>query len=121
MQSVSKIFSNTSLKRRYYHTCYFPQLKEDFPNIVKRIREYFEKDLKELIPFESYIIDFAVLEDRIMVIELNPFSIATDPALFSWKEDKEILESGPFCQRITEKPLAISKGVEMAIQELLQE
>jgi len=88
---------------------------------VERCRKFFEVHLKKTIPLESYIIDFGVLDDgRIMVIELNPFSIATDPALFSWKEEKETLEKGPFISRKTEKPLAVTKGVEMAIHDLLQ-
>jgi len=104
---------------QYYHTCYFSHLKEEFPLAVERIKEYFNKKLVDVIPLESYIIDFGLLQDRTIVIELNPFSVATDPTLFSWKEDITILEQGPFTTRKTLQPLPITKGVEAAIQDLL--
>ena len=56
----------------------------------------------------GYIVDFAVCGDnleRILIIELNPFIESTDAALFSWKEERDKLENGPFEFRIrNEKP-----------------
>jgi len=44
-----------------------------------------------------------------------------DPAIFSWKNDIQILEQGPFIFKVTEAPLPVTKGVEIAIKELLSE
>jgi len=72
------------------------------------------------VPLKSYIIDFAILPSgEILVIELNPFGISTDSNLFSWIEDKKILEDGPFTARLTMAPFEVTSGVEMAIQQLL--
>ncbi|KAH3721802.1 hypothetical protein DPMN_064749 [Dreissena polymorpha] len=53
------------------------------------------------------IIDFAVCEDgeRLWVIEVNPFLETTDGALFSWQQERPLLEgSQGFVFRITERP-----------------
>lgn len=106
---------------QYYHVCFFPGLQKEFKELTERIQGFFDREIKDLLPLSSYIIDFGVLADRIMVIELNPFSIATNPVLFSWKQDRVLLENGPFTAKmLLEKP-EMSKGVEIAIQALLDE
>eukprot|EP01125_Pyxidicula_operculata_P018681 TRINITY_DN6657_c0_g1_i1.p1 TRINITY_DN6657_c0_g1~~TRINITY_DN6657_c0_g1_i1.p1 ORF type:complete len:351 (+),score=85.82 TRINITY_DN6657_c0_g1_i1:88-1140(+) len=116
---------------QYYHTIYFPELKPLWDRNIHLIKEYFTQKLTNLIPLNSYIIDFAIIENQqhspdddepsILVIELNPFSIATDSNLFSWKEDMDVLRNGPFTSRMTEKEWPTTPGIDMAIQKLLQD
>ena len=50
--------------------------------------------------FTDYVADFAVdNEDRIWIIELNPFEPSTDGAMFSWHRESSILrgEGGTLC------------------------
>jgi len=105
---------------QYYHTIFFDDLKAVWDDNIQTIQNFFNSTISSIIPLTSYIIDFAVLPSgEILVIELNPFSIATDSNLFSWIEDKKILEEGPFTKRMTMAPFEVTSGVEMAIQELL--
>lgn len=48
-----------------------------------------------------------------MVIELNPFLVTTDAALFSWEAERSILEgsSSGLVFRITERPRKGSKAM----------
>jgi len=81
---------------QYYHTIFFPDLPPVWEANMTKIKSFFAQKLSATIPLDSYIIDFALVKknnsDDIIVIELNPFSIATDSNLFSWKEDIEILK-----------------------------
>eukprot|EP01089_Gocevia_fonbrunei_P021407 TRINITY_DN8318_c0_g1_i2.p1 TRINITY_DN8318_c0_g1~~TRINITY_DN8318_c0_g1_i2.p1 ORF type:complete len:281 (-),score=36.93 TRINITY_DN8318_c0_g1_i2:67-909(-) len=107
---------------QYYHTVYFPHLKDQISDIIEKIKSFWNDELINVIPIETSIVDFAVLETRILVIELNPFAIATDPALFSWKTDLDILEGRePFESRITQHPLPITKGIQLAIEDLMSQ
>jgi hypothetical protein len=39
----------------------------------------------------SYVIDVAIIENKLFVIELNPFQITTGAALFDWRTDEDVL------------------------------
>lgn len=91
--------------------------------LVARIQEFFEKNVMErLKDYEGYIVDFAVCGENlgdILIIELNPFMESTDAGLFSWKEEKDLLQNGPFEFRIrTEKPKG-QIGIEYKYRVLL--
>ena len=87
---------------QYYHYCFFPKLVQELPIIERRIKDFYES-IKDSVSLNSFIIDFAVLEDEILIIELNPLFLGTDPCLFSWKTDKKIFEEGPYEFRIRNK------------------
>lgn len=89
---------------QYYSYCFFPDLLKSKPEIAEKIEKSFGA-IKDLIPLESYIIDFAVVKDQVIVIELNPFFLGTDPCLFSWKTDRKIFKKGPFEFRIRTEPV----------------
>ena len=56
---------------------------------------------------KSNFIDF-----KIFVIEINPFQVSTDSALFSWEHERSLLESGSFTEfRIVERPKQGSKAM----------
>ncbi len=77
----------------------FSKLPKQFSVIEKRIKN-FNNSIKDKISLESFIIDFEVLKDRVILIELNPFFLGTDPCLFLWKTDRKIFEKDPFEFRI---------------------
>ena len=89
---------------QYYHYCFFPKLVQELPMIERKIKDFY-KSIRDLVPLDSFIMDFAVLEDKILIIELNPFFLGTDPCLFSWKTDKKIFEDGPYEFRIKKEPV----------------
>ena len=97
--------------------------------VRERIMAYFYNVIRaKLSPiYQSYVIDFALLEDREIVIEVNPFVSTTPhlcththshtcfskwnktgPALFNWEEDRDVIakgtEDGGFEFRIVERP-----------------
>jgi D123 protein len=72
---------------QYFYYCYFQHIEENHLDIEKKILEYFEK-IKLDIPLKSYIIDFALTDKGLLILEFNPFFFGTDACLFSWRIDK---------------------------------
>jgi len=79
---------------QYYDVCYFPELVQNKDSIEREVKDVFENHIKPKVTFtDSYIVDFCKTEQgKVMVIELNPFHENTDPGMFKWKQDKDILE-----------------------------
>eukprot|EP00051_Salpingoeca_urceolata_P001561 m.41977 g.41977 ORF g.41977 m.41977 type:complete len:181 (-) comp11506_c0_seq3:265-807(-) len=92
---------------QYNHLAFFPRLAELSGSIVARVREFFATEVRHRLcdHFGSYVIDFGFSVDmeQIFVIELNPFLETTDGAMFSWNNERELLEHGPFEFRFREK------------------
>jgi hypothetical protein len=57
---------------QYYHFCYFPSLIPKHDEIQGKITTFW-KSIKDSIPLPSYVIDFCLYKDQVLVIELNPF------------------------------------------------
>jgi gamma-glutamylcyclotransferase (GGCT)/AIG2-like uncharacterized protein YtfP len=99
---------------QYDHYCVYPSL----PEIKDMIQEKIMTLWAQVHPYvgeSSYVIDFAYLveEDRLIVIELSPFRTCTGAAMFSWAEDREMLENGPLEFRVkTQEHLFIHELVE---------
>eukprot|EP01090_Pellita_catalonica_P000119 TRINITY_DN10087_c0_g1_i1.p1 TRINITY_DN10087_c0_g1~~TRINITY_DN10087_c0_g1_i1.p1 ORF type:complete len:365 (-),score=63.79 TRINITY_DN10087_c0_g1_i1:6-1100(-) len=94
---------------QYFDVCYFPDLVRDKADIAEKIQTFFTKEVTKRVQFRSdYIVDFCIAEDKVWIIELNPFNYNTDSCLFSWKKDVAILEGTntavPFEFRVLEKP-----------------
>lgn len=67
----------------YYTECYFENLIKEKDEVEARVlvrymrsltseQEFFKK-VEPLIPFDSCIVDFAVLDSEVKIVELNPF------------------------------------------------
>ena len=52
---------------QYFHIVHFPELVKSRNEVLAKILAFYE-DIKDAIPADSYIIDFGVLEDRVVVI-----------------------------------------------------
>eukprot|EP00299_Pterocystis_sp_00344_P007174 c2196_g1_i1.p1 GENE.c2196_g1_i1~~c2196_g1_i1.p1 ORF type:complete len:357 (-),score=78.07 c2196_g1_i1:3-1073(-) len=79
---------------QYNHLCHFPFLVDNADAIKSKLLEFFESSVRQKLDghFKNYIIDFAVTDDRVWIIELNPFLETTDGALFSWQTERGLLE-----------------------------
>lgn len=93
----------------YFTFLYDPDTAAQADAIAERVRA-FHASITALIPHDSYVIDFAVLPERIVVIETNPFHVLAGAAHFSWRLDRERFLNGPFEMRVTRAPYAGEPG-----------
>ena len=86
---------------QYDHYAVYSHLQQEKEKIEKSIRNFWEK-IHPFVGEESYVIDFGYFPetDTCIMIEISPFLPCTGPALFHWKNDKELLENGPLEFRI---------------------
>ncbi|RUS81413.1 hypothetical protein EGW08_010851 [Elysia chlorotica] len=95
---------------QYNYLIYSQRLARNKDFYLQTISTFFDINIKpKLCSFvKDYIIDFAVCENgaKVWVIEINPFLITTDAALFSWEHERHLLEGSvdrvEF--RVVEKP-----------------
>ncbi|KAH8832705.1 D123-domain-containing protein [Flagelloscypha sp. PMI_526] len=80
---------------------------------VEIIKTFFEENLRPILAyngFEDYVLDIGIIpsERRAILIEMNPFEETTDGALFSWTEERDLIEGKRMAVypvvRITERP-----------------
>jgi D123 len=125
---------------QYNHMMVSPRLLKNRDHLLKVMADTFENRIKpKLDPkFTNYVLDFAVTgkrwtdcqapceeEERVWVIELNPFQFSTDACMFSWKQEHDLMtkgrEDGQVEFRLREKfDDAIFKGVSGEWRELLK-
>jgi len=105
---------------QYNYVTYFPRLAKQKDDLAQRILQFFNARVRaplEQKQYNNYVIDFAVTGaalDHIWVIELNPWSSATDSALFSFREEANtILSRGPF-------EIRVRSEVHPQVSEMLQ-
>ena len=88
---------------QYNHLVLFPQLKQHISR-VKVDLESFYAAIKDKIPLDRYIIDFAWTEERVYLIEVNPFDgelvFPASTGLWSWEADRQQMMKGPLELRI---------------------
>jgi len=106
-----------------YDEWWFKGLKEVFNDCCLRIKDFYDTQIKSRLPISSYVIDFAIVDDEIIVIELNPFrAFSVGPGVFNWEDENDIklLENGPFTMRMREVPPEIWKGEEHELNETIR-
>jgi hypothetical protein len=108
---------------QYFHIVYFPDLPPQKELIQSRIFHLFEQ-IKDIIPVNNFIIDFGVVEDKVLVIELNPFhdyeGCGTDPGLFDWKIDRKIVDGeAPFEFRVREEPFDVKPHIILEWRQMI--
>lgn len=57
---------------QYFHYCYFPRLVQEKSIIEQKILSFWD-EVKDFVPHESYVIDFAIVDSKVFVIEINPY------------------------------------------------
>lgn len=77
---------------QYNPYCFYPNLNDNSRlENLKDMMARFVKKVDSKIEVDTYILDIGILGDHIKVIELNPFHPTTSACMFSWQEDKDIL------------------------------
>jgi len=92
---------------QYFHYCFFPELVQRKKEIETKIVDYFNSQIVDKVPHNSYVIDFCMLHNgELKIIEVNPFHFSTGAPFFGWKkgsEGRHILLYGPFTFRMREE------------------
>ena len=70
-----------------------PEIAQRKDEIGKRIRDCYDK-IKDLIDMNSFVADFAVVGNKVYLIELNSFGPTASPSLFDWKIDTHVMHNG---------------------------
>jgi len=90
---------------QYYSFIYFPDLELRKQSLEAKMIKFFENNIWDKIPLDSYVIDFVVIEDQVKVLEFNPFNESTGGCLCSWETDDKIMRQGPFEFRYLQEPV----------------
>ena len=79
---------------QYFHFLYFPELQDQQmqQEWVARVLDFFNTELSDL-PAQACILDVAVLEGEVLLLEFNPWGAATGPGLFDWCQDEPQLKA----------------------------
>jgi len=116
---------------QYFHIAYFEELKIHKKDIEEKIKRFYEEQIKDILKkYKNFVIDFGILnygmkgQERVIVIELNPFhdyeGCGTDPGLFSWKDDREIVDGKKeFVFRIREEPFDVKKNIMQGWRDMI--
>jgi len=92
---------------QYNHIVYFPELWQRREQIQQTILTFFNTKLAEILPkiYPRCVLDFALVGPQleVIIIEINPFLPTTNDALFSWRDDMNVLLNGPFEFRLRKK------------------
>ena len=90
---------------QYNHPVRFPQLLEHRDRITADLERFFVS-VKDRIPLDRYIVDFAWTFERVYLIEVNPFDgevvFPASTGLWSWVEDRDHMMHGQLELRIRE-------------------
>ena len=88
---------------QYSHPVLFPELLEKALVIQKDLEKFFDF-VKSKIPLDRYIIDFGWTDDRVYLIEINPFDgelvFPASTGLWSWEEDRQQMMYRPLELRL---------------------
>jgi len=90
---------------QYDNVTFYAEVASNKRELQERILRFFNESVRDkLTHIQSYVIDFFVDENRVYVIELNPFHTGAGACLFSWRENRELFMNGPFEFRVVEAP-----------------
>ena len=91
---------------QYNHPVVFPQLRTIKDKILSDLEAFF-LSVKDRIRLDKYIVDFAWTEEKVYLVEVNPFDgeivFPASTGLWSWEKDREQMMNGPLELRIREK------------------
>ncbi len=84
---------------QYFWFCYFPELVKRHQAYLNAMTDFFYSQVRHRVPYDSYVIDLAVVGSKVWVIELNPFGDVSGACLFDWREDADVLHG-----RLSDRP-----------------
>ena len=92
---------------QYQTECYFPEIHKRKDKIAALVQKFVSETLVNKLPEwakEGSVADFAIIGEKVYVVELNPFATTSGACLFKWENDKAILYGdAPFEIRVVEK------------------
>ncbi|CAN6574463.1 unnamed protein product [Malus baccata var. baccata] len=102
------------ISQREVTTCY-PALLEKKHNLQALIEDFFVDNLMSRFESENYTFDvYATQDDRIKVVDFNPWGAFTLPLMFTWEELDQIRGDGVEF-RIVESQLSVRPGLKTAV------
>lgn len=99
-------------------TTFYPALCEKKNDLEVLIREFFENNVRQKFESENYTFDVYVTRDeRIKILDFNPWGAFTLPLLFTWEElEQELEEAGDDVNfRIVDSQCAVRPGLKTAV------
>ena len=84
------------ISRQYIHDCCIAEICEAHEAHAHAIQRSWERVSNQLAArYSALVIDFAIVDNEAVIVELNPFDESTDACLFNWTLNKTLLEEGP--------------------------
>eukprot|EP00294_Goniomonas_avonlea_P014031 CAMPEP_0114549790 /NCGR_PEP_ID=MMETSP0114-20121206/5713_1 /TAXON_ID=31324 /ORGANISM="Goniomonas sp, Strain m" /LENGTH=368 /DNA_ID=CAMNT_0001734491 /DNA_START=8 /DNA_END=1114 /DNA_ORIENTATION=+ len=101
------VYNNEITALSQYDTLvHYPNLCEQKETVAERVKKFFYDAVREpLMTHNSYVMDVFVGADKVYIIEFFGFDVAISACLFSWRDNRQQLMSGPFEFRVVEAPL----------------
>eukprot|EP00761_Pharyngomonas_kirbyi_P005720 gb/GECH01005725.1/.p1 GENE.gb/GECH01005725.1/~~gb/GECH01005725.1/.p1 ORF type:complete len:368 (+),score=101.81 gb/GECH01005725.1/:1-1104(+) len=100
---------------QYFAEIYSSRIVQNKNRLEKAMLRFFDENIKPRIETSEnlkkqirYNLDFIVClgknedDDQVHLIEMNPIEDSTDPCLFNWKNEGNILRNGPYEFRVRE-------------------
>ena len=79
---------------QYDHYIKFDHIIQNKDKYQKMIHDYWNKNIKNRIKTPNYSIDFAIINDKVISIEMSPFMKSTGPCCLKWEIDFEEMMHG---------------------------
>ncbi|KAI4297456.1 hypothetical protein L6164_037347 [Bauhinia variegata] len=98
-------------------TTFYPALLEKKNNLLLLMREFFNDNVRTRVESENYTFDAYITKDeRVKVVDFNPWGASTLPLLFSWEElENNLSEEDHLEFRIVEDCCAVRPGLKTAV------
>ncbi|KAI4371821.1 hypothetical protein MLD38_010125 [Melastoma candidum] len=98
-------------------TTFYPVLLEKKDHLTRLVEKFFMERVHQKFPSDSYTFDIYITrDDRIKIIDFNPWGAFTLPLLFSWEELEENPGEGECWDfRIVESRLMVRPGLKTAV------
>lgn len=96
---------------------FYPALLEKKNNLLLLIQGFFNNNVRAIFESENYTLDVYITKDeRVKVVDFNPWGAFTLPLLFTWEELEQMLSEGDGVEfRIVEDRCAVRPGLKTAV------
>ena len=79
---------------QYDHYIKFEHIIKNKEKYQKLMHDYWNKNIKNIIKIPNYSIDFAIINDEVIAIEMSPFMKSTGPCCLKWELDSKEMMYG---------------------------
>ncbi|KAF7836652.1 cell division cycle protein 123-like protein [Senna tora] len=97
-------------------TTFYPALLENKNDLLLLIQDFFNNKVQAVFESDNYTFDIYITKDeRVKVVDFNPWGAFTLPLLFTWEELEQILSEREVDFRIVEDRCAVRPGLKTAV------